>query len=210
MNPFLALPHPLVLASRSPRREALLRESGLDFRVVHPQVEERPEPGWGPEEHVVQLARRKAEAGARALESGARRAAGSRLLVLGADTEVIHEGDVLGKPATREEAIAMLERLAGNAHEVLTGLALLRVPDGALELDCARTRVRMRRASREELAAYADTGEPMDKAGAYAVQGLAGALVDSIDGCYFNVVGLPLALLGRMVRRMPPPGGTRP
>lgn len=203
MNPLLALPLPLVLASSSPRRAALLRECGVDFRVQDPAVDETPEPGWGAQEHVVELARRKAEAGARALAAGALEGAA---LVLGADTEVVLEGEVLGKPSTPEAALAMLERLAGREHQVLTGLALLRLPGGRVLTECARTRVIMREASRAELAAYVATGEPMDKAGAYAVQGLAAALVESIHGCYFNVVGLPLALLGGMVRRLPASG----
>lgn len=175
----------LFLASRSPRRAELLRTLGVAFRVLDVEVDETPRPGEPPADYVQRLACEKARAGRAAAGGGA-------APVLAADTTVVVDGAVLGKPADAADARRMLERLAGRAHEVFTGVALA---DARGDLRCivARTRVRFRALSPREIAAYAASGEPLDKAGAYGIQGLGGALVAGIDGSYSNVVGLPLA-----------------
>ncbi len=172
----------LVLASGSPRRRELLARVGLEFRVVPAQVDESLEPGEPAGRAALRLARAKAAAVA-AKEPGA--------AVLAADTLVALEDRILGKPRDRDEARRMLELLSGREHVVLTGFCLRHQGDEAQGL--GSTRVRFRRLGRAEMAAYVASGEPMDKAGAYAVQGLGAALVEEVGGSYTNVVGLPLA-----------------
>jgi septum formation protein len=172
----------LLLASRSPRRAELLRTLGVAFRVVDVEVDETPGPDESPAGYVGRLARDKARAG---------RGAGSAP-VLAADTTVVIDGAILGKPVDAAEASAMLERLAGRVHEVFTGVAVIDAR-GVLHETVVRTAVRFRPLATGEIAAYANSGEPLDKAGAYGIQGLGGALVAGIDGSYSNVVGLPLA-----------------
>ncbi len=175
-----ATPGPLILASASPRRRELLASLDLDFTVRPATVDETPNPGERPRDLVRRLAREKAEAGAQDGE-----------WVLAADTIVVKDGDVLGKPADRTEARNMLERLQGRWHLVLTGVAL-RPPDGDTLHAVESTRVLFAELTPEQIAWYAATGEPDDKAGAYAVQGLGALFVSEIDGNYSNVVGLPL------------------
>ncbi|OTA41184.1 MAG: septum formation inhibitor Maf [Symbiobacterium thermophilum] len=171
----------LILASSSPRRQELLRQLGIPFVVEAPEVDEHAVHAGSPAELVERLALRKARAVA-ARHPGA--------LVLGADTIVVVDGEILGKPADRAEAEAMLRRLSGRAHQVLTGVALVR--DGEELVAHEETVVRFAPLSREQIQWYLDTGEPMDKAGAYGIQGRAAALIPSISGDYYNVVGLPL------------------
>ena len=173
---------PLVLASRSPQRRALLEQLGVDFRVEPAAVDELRE--GDPREVVVENALRKA----RAVE-GAR--------VLGADTEVVLGRDLLGKPRDAEEAERFLRRLSGREHEVMSGLAL-RTADGE-RTEVAVTQVRFRPLSERDLGWYLDTGEWRERAGGYAIQGRGAALVESIVGDYWNVVGLPLAALLRLM-----------
>ncbi len=173
-------PGPLILASASPRRRELLASLDLDFTVRPASVDETPNPGERPRDLVRRLAREKAEAGARNGE-----------WVLAADTIVVTEGEVLGKPADRTEARAMLKRLQGRWHLVLTGVAL-RPPNGDTLHAVESTRVLFAELTPEQIDWYAETGEPDDKAGAYAVQGLGALFVSEIDGNYSNVVGLPL------------------
>ena len=173
---------PLVLASRSPQRRALLEQLGVEFRVEPAEVEELRE--GDPREVVLENALRKA----RAVE-------GDR--VLGADTEVVLDGEVLGKPRDEGEAEAFLRRLSGREHEVMSGLAL-RTPDAELT-DVAVTEVRFRPLSEREIAWYLATGEWRERAGGYAIQGRGAALVESIAGDYWNVVGLPLPALLRLL-----------
>ncbi len=180
----------LVLASQSPRRADLLAQAGIPFVVRPAPVEERRGPGESPEEYVVRLAREKARA--------ARAAAGE--VVLGADTVVVAEGAVLEKPEDEADAARMLRALSGRAHEVLTGFCLLRGKQESSGV--SRTLVRFARMSEEEIAWYAGTGEPRDKAGAYAIQGLASRFIEGIEGCYFNVVGLPVPMIYRRLREM--------
>jgi len=187
-----------VLASASPRRREILANAGFVFEVRPADVDETPLDGEDPEEHVRRLARRKAEAVA----------LGPGEVVLAADTIVTVDGAILGKPAGAAEARRMLEQLSGRGHEVLTGICL-RHGGGAI-VDAARTRVWFLELSREEIDAYVASGEPLDKAGAYGIQGLASKFVRRIEGCYFNVVGLPVALVyehWRTVTASPPTGG---
>jgi septum formation protein len=174
-------PH-LILASQSPRRRELLTTAGFEFTVRARPVEEVRAPGEDPREYVTRLARAKAEA---AYE-------GPGEIVLGADTVVVLEDRVLEKPHHAASAKAMLRALSCREHVVLTGICL-RHRDGAI-VDCESTRVSFVQLDEREIADYVASGEPVDKAGAYAIQGLASKFIDRIDGCNFNVMGLPLAL----------------
>lgn len=170
----------LVLASASPRRRELLESLDLDFIVRPAAVDETPNPGERPRDLVRRLAREKAEAAGRDAE-----------WVLAADTIVVENGDVLGKPRDRDQAKEMLRRLQGRWHLVLTGVAL-KPPDGDTLHAVESTRVLFAELTPEQIDWYAATGEPDDKAGAYAVQGLGSLFILEIDGNYSNVVGLPL------------------
>jgi septum formation protein len=181
----------ILLASTSPRRRFLLREAGIAFDVVAPRdVAEDFPPGEPPEELVVRHALTKARSVA---------AAHRGRLVLGADTVVVLDGRVFGKPADEDEARAMLAQLAGRTHTVYTGLALVDASSGREAAEAEATGVTMRPLGDEEIAYYVATGEPLDKAGAYAVQGRGALLVERVDGDYFNVVGLPLHRLSKML-----------
>jgi septum formation protein len=180
-------PGPIILASGSPRRRQLLEQIGLTFTVAPAHVDERIVPGETPEEHVLRLARDKALAVIGHSANG---------IIIAADTIVVLHDAVLGKPADRSDAVRMLTLLSGNAHRVITGLYVIQPAKGRSEMRIAVTTVWFRRMRAEEIAAYADSGEPLDKAGAYGIQEKGALFVDHIDGCYFNVVGLPLALLG--------------
>jgi septum formation protein len=174
----------LILASGSPQRRAILEQLGVDFRVEVPDVEELT----------------KGEARAVVRENALRKAmavAGRDARVLGSDTAVVLDGRILGKPRDEQEAETFLRRLSGRTHEVMTGIAL-REPDGRERSDVAVTRVRFRRLERPELEWYLATGEWQGRAGAYAIQGRGAALVEEIEGDYFNVVGLPVAALLRL------------
>jgi septum formation protein len=183
----------LVLASSSPRRAEILDRLGLDFDVEAADVDETRRPDETPLDYVERLARAKALAVFRP---------GS--LALGFDTVVVHEGRVLGKPAHPEEARSMLRRLQGDSHEVMTGLAVAGTGDGGApevfsSVDV--TEVFFTTMTEEEIDDYVDSGEPMDKAGAYALQGYGGVFVQSVRGSAHNVVGVPVHLLGRLVAR---------
>ena len=171
----------LVLASASPRRLDLLRLADLEPVVLPAEVDETPAEGEDPVSLVVRLARDKACA--------VRPPAGS--WVLGADTTVVIDGQVLGKPADAEEAVGMLERLRGRTHRVATAVAV-RQPDGGLVETVVTTEITMAPLSDAAIAAYVATGEPLDKAGAYGIQGRAAAFVSRVNGSWTNVVGLPL------------------
>ncbi len=184
------MPVRLILASRSPRRAELLRAAGFDFDVVPADVDERIGPGESPEEYVVRVAALKAAVVGRRIPGR---------IVLGADTEVVLDGEVLGKPGDDEEAARMLRRLAGRTHLVLTGV-VLRHGDREVR-EVASTRVRFLPLGESEIAWYVASGEPRDKAGAYAIQGLASRFVEWIEGSYSNVVGLPVATVYRLLRQ---------
>ena len=177
----------LILASASPRRAEILRSAGIAFNVLSSAVDETPIPGEAPQELVQRLALAKAEL-------VAARAVGPAI-VIAADTVVVLEGEILGKPRTSEDARQMLEKLSGRTHTVLTGVTLIRLPDAERREFLEATQVHFAAISNEEILKYLASGEAFDKAGAYAIQGLAGRYIPRIDGCYFNVVGLPLARL---------------
>jgi septum formation protein len=185
----------LILASRSPQRRAILEQLGVPFRVEAPDVEELT--AGDPRRLVRENALRKARAiAARSGRGAGAGAAGER--VLGADTAVVLDGRVFGKPRDEGEAETFLRRLSGRTHEVMSGIAL-REPDGAERSDVAVTRVRFRRLEPPDLAWYLATEEWRERAGGYAIQGRGAALVEEIEGDYWNVVGLPVAALLRLV-----------
>jgi len=183
----------LILASQSPRRRELLTQAGYSFEVRPAHIPEEPLAGENPIAYVTRLAREKAEAVFREVTADARLNAESEILaVLGADTTVTLDDTILGKPEDAADAARMLKMLSGRTHRVMTGVALA-TADG-VEVAAEVTAVRFLTLSEEEIAGYVATGEPMDKAGAYAIQGYAARWIPRIEGCYFNVVGLPLAL----------------
>jgi septum formation protein len=197
----------LILASASPRRLELLRSVGLDPEVRPIALDEAPLPGESPEAMVLRLARAKAAQAAEAVASRAKDAMtpAAAAVVLAADTTVAVEGRVLGKPADAAEAARMLRLLSGRAHAVVTGMALVLVDplDGmrAAEEVC-ETRVVFAPLTDDQIASYVATGEPMDKAGAYGIQGGAGRFVVRVEGSYSNVVGLPLERLEPLLARL--------
>jgi septum formation protein len=183
----------LILASESPRRAELLRQVAIPFRVVAPAVTEELSGRPSPEEMVALLALRKARAVSDRLPGG---------YVIGADTIVLHGETVLGKPVDSDDAERMLRLLSGDRHSVLTGLALVNAANGYLLERLSLTQVWIKTLADDEIKAYIATGEPFDKAGAYGIQGKGALLVEKIEGCYFNVVGLPLSLLNQMITEM--------
>jgi len=175
----------LILASSSPRRAEILANAGLSFSVLSSAVDESPFPGETPAALVQRLANAKADlVTARAVGPA---------IVLAADTVVVTDDKILGKPGSTEDARGMLRQLSGRTHTVLTGVALVRLPDGERRQFTESTLVHFRPMTDEELSSYLSTEEPYDKAGAYAIQGQAGRYISRIEGCYFNVVGLPLS-----------------
>ncbi|MBM7563779.1 Maf family protein [Paenibacillus sacheonensis] len=187
----------LVLASSSPRRRELVASLDLSLPVLilPSDTDEGTPPDWQPSRIVEQLGLRKARATAGLLAPEDRDGS----LVIGADTIVVLDGEVLGKPLDREDAIRTLSRLQGRRHQVFTGVACLDPHTGREITAHRKTEVVMKPLDPEVIARYADTGEPLDKAGSYGIQGRGAVLVDRIDGCYFNVVGLPLSLLADML-----------
>lgn len=175
----------IVLASASPRRRELLERVGIPFRVVPSEIPEDELPGESPEEHVLRLSRDKAR------EVAGRADIPGRWFI-GSDTIVLRDGCILGKPADEAEAAAMLRSLSGREHRVLSGYAVHDRETGMTTADVVATRVRFKALTAAEIAGYIATGEPMDKAGAYAIQGIGVFMVEAIDGSYTNVVGLPL------------------
>jgi septum formation protein len=179
----------LVLASSSPRRRELLANAGILFDLQPAHIDETQRPGEDPKGYAARLAREKAQAIA---------AARPKDVVLGADTIVLIDGQVLGKPAGAADAARMLRLLSGKSHEVSTAVCL--IANGSTFEHLETTRVRFEKISREEIEGYVNTGEPMDKAGAYAIQGGASRWIPSIEGDYFNVVGLPVAAVWRLLK----------
>jgi len=180
----------IVLASKSPRRSEILRQAGIPFVARPANVDETARHGESPEDYVKRVARDKAMAAVAAPEE----------IVLGADTVVVIDREILGKPADTADAVRMLGLLAGREHEVLTGICLRR--GIVIVIDCVRTRVWFVPLSREEIAACVASGEPMDKAGAYAIQGLASKFIERIEGSYTNVVGLPIEVVQQVLRKL--------
>ena len=174
----------LVLASESPRRAQLFRLIGLDFVVRKSGVDEDNDVPQEPRQHVLTLSRRKAEHVA---------AAETKALVVGADTIVVIDGEILGKPSSPQHAYDMLRRLSGRTHRVFTGFTVVETQMGASVADVEVTEVHFRELEDDEIWRYIDTGSPMDKAGAYGIQDQSAVFVDRISGCFYNVVGFPLA-----------------
>jgi septum formation protein len=188
----------LLLASQSPRRAEILRAVGWPFETFSVEIDESTRAGESPESYVERLALEKAEAAARQRDAP---------LVLGADTTVVVDGEILGKPASEDEARSMLRRLSNRWHLVLTGVALVArkgVDEGDVRRSVAheRTRVRFGLMSEREIDWYVRTGEPADKAGAYAVQGYAALFIEEIEGDYWNVVGLPVRLVYKLANSL--------
>lgn len=173
----------IVLASASPRRVELLASAGIVFEVMAGDVDETPEAGEGAEEHVLRLARSKAEAVA---------GKASGRYFIGADTVVVCNGEIMGKPHDAADAERMLQKLSGAVHDVITGFAIYDKVQSTAVVEAVRTRVFFKQLRPEEITAYIATGCPFDKAGAYAIQGGAAHMIKKIDGSYSNVVGLPL------------------
>jgi len=187
----------IILASSSPRRAEILRNAGIAFEVFPANVDESRLPRESAPHYVRRLALAKAR---RAADHAARK--GRHAIIIGADTVVVAKGKILGKPQDFPSARRMLHLLSGRTHSVLTGLAVLQVLDGAEKIAVEKTRVRFSKLSKREIDWYLMTGEPYHKAGAYAIQGIAGRYVTRIEGCYFNVVGLPLARLWSLLREL--------
>ena len=179
----------LVLASGSPRRSELLRAAGIEFTIRVADVDETVLPNELPRDYVVRLSREKAQAVASEIGDGE--------IVLGADTTVVVLNEIAGKPIDENDARRMLKLLSGKWHEVLTGVSL--VNDGKVISDIALTRVKFAKLSEEEIDWYISTGEAMDKAGAYGIQGYASRFVERIEGSYSNVLGLPVQMVYRMI-----------
>lgn len=184
---------PLLLASNSPRRRQLLTLTGWAFSVAASDIDESVHPGEEPPAYVRRLAQEKARA-------ASQKAHGERF-VIGSDTTVVLDGDILGKPADADEALSMLRRLRGRTHQVFTGIAVIRLEDGHTHTDVCVTDVPMRAYSENEMSAYVASGDPMDKAGAYAIQHAWFKPVASMAGCYASVMGLPLCHLARLMRQ---------
>lgn len=181
----------IILASNSPRRGELLRQIGLSFVTAPANVDEQVQAGESPESYVVRVALDKARAAAAMAGSG---------VIIAADTIVVLDDHILGKPADRHDAELMLSLLSGRTHIVITGLAVIDAAAGKTATGTSLTRVWFRDLSQDEITSYVMTGEPLDKAGAYGIQGKGALFVKQIEGCYYNVVGLPLSLLGELLR----------
>lgn len=176
----------IILASNSPRRLMLLRQIGIEPVVVPSHVPEDVKEGESPEDAALRLAVEKAREVSKQFHEG---------LVIGADTVVVIDGEQLGKPKGRDDAGRMLRLLSGRTHAVITGLAVINAKTSEIKSTLVRTSVRFKPLSEEDIDVYIGTGDPMDKAGAYGIQGRAAAFIEGIEGCYSNVVGLPLSEL---------------
>jgi septum formation protein len=189
----------LILASASPRRRRLLEQIGLSFQVIPSDVDEDDISAYAgtcddPLMNVQAIALSKAhDVAARVVEDG---------IVIGADTQILADSEVLGKPKDTADAARMLSKLSGRTHRVITGVALVDTETGFEETWVETTLVTFRELTEDEVSAYVETGEAMGKAGAYGIQGRAAAFVERIEGCYFNVVGLPLAKLVQRLRKL--------
>jgi septum formation protein len=187
----------LILASASPRRAEILRNSGIQFEVRATDVDESRLAAELPGDYVRRLALAKALSAATEYRDPV-----DETLILGADTVVVVDADILGKPASQDDARSMLHRISGRMHEVHTGLALVRTPGTMQRVGEEITRVHFTSLTAQEIEDYIATGEPFDKAGAYGIQGIGGRYVTRIEGCYFNVMGLPLARLWSLLREL--------
>jgi septum formation protein len=187
----------LILASASPRRAGILRDAGISFEICETRVDETALAGETAHDMVARLAEAKARAAAAQLDN--------RVLdriVIGADTTVELDGEILGKPRDAAHACEMLRKLSGGTHHVLTGIFLLRLPGESIRAAVEDSAVTFAQLRENEIEAYVSTGEPLGKAGGYAIQGIAGRFIPRIEGCYFNVVGLPLARTYTLLREL--------
>jgi septum formation protein len=187
----------LILASSSPRRAEIFRNAGIAFEICATQIDESVLRGETAHAMVARLAEEKARAAASLVNSG-----DGECIVIGADTTVELNGEILGKPDDSAHAREMLTKLSGHTHRVLTGIFILQMPGNATRAAVEISTVTFASLSENEIATYASSGEPLGKAGGYAIQGLAGRFIPKIEGCYFNVVGLPLARLYALLREL--------
>jgi len=187
----------LILASKSPRRHELMSALERPFEVISPDIDETPWPDEAPDSFALRMAHEKA------LKVMGDIKTTDPLCIISADTDVVLDGKILGKPANADDAIRMLNSLSGKSHDVITGLCVMRSADGLLTIqgEAVKTRVTFRKVTEAEIHHYVASGEPMDKAGAYAIQGGAAGMIDHIDGSYSNVVGLPMETLSRVLKK---------
>lgn len=182
----------LILASTSPRRAEILRREGIEFEILIPENIEKDELFGDPVSYVLELSRKKAESVAKKVEDG---------LVLGADTIVVLDDKILGKPKDKKEAKSILKSLSGRYHKVYTGITLIHKKSGKTESDYGCTKVKFNQLKKEDILKYIATGEPLDKAGAYGIQGMGSFLVENIEGDLDNVIGLPLKKLKKLLEK---------
>jgi septum formation protein len=187
----------IILASSSPRRAEILRDAGIPFTLCATQIDETPFPNESAYEMVARLAEAKARAAASIVNTS-----GGECIVIGADTTVELNGEILGKPEDSAHAREMLSKLSGCTHRVLTGIFLLQIPENITRAAVEISTVTFARLSESEIAMYVSSGEPLGKAGGYAIQGLAGRFIPRIEGCYFNIVGLPLARVYALLQEL--------
>ncbi len=187
----------VILASSSPRRAEILRSAGIAFEICAAHIEETALPGEAAQGMVARLAQAKARAAAAQLDAKT-----GDCIIVGADTTVELDGEIFGKPRDSGHAREMLVKLSGRTHHVLTGIFLLKLPGNTARAAVENSAVTFAALSEMEIAAYVASGEPVGKAGGYAIQGLAGRFIPKIEGCYFNVVGLPLARLYLSLREL--------
>ena len=181
----------VILASNSPRRRELLHQIGIQFKVCPTQTDERVLTNEKPETYVVRVASDKVAVASQSVKKG---------IVIAADTIVVIDNAILGKPVDKRDAERMISTLQGKIHQVMTGLAVMSAGSKKMLTGLSITKVWFRALAETDIHSYVETGEPLDKAGAYGIQGIGALLVDKIEGCYFNVVGLPISLLGEMLR----------
>jgi septum formation protein len=184
----------LVLASSSPRREKLFRKLNLDFNIISPNIVEKRTTGESPTEYVLRISQEKALAVAAMLEQ--------KHIVIGADTIVVCDGDILGKPEDEGEAKSMLMRLSGRYHQVMTGLSIVKSKREILHTEYVTSMVKFKSLGQDEIEEYVNTKEPLDKAGGYAAQGFGAPMIEEIQGSFTNVVGLPLVNLSNALKNL--------
>lgn len=187
----------LILASASPRRTDLLKQIGLEYKIIPANIDENSEGFFEAGKYAMEMSAKKAVSVAKRIQSTSTQ----DTFVLGADTVVSIDGHLLGKPVDADDCHRMLKLLENKWHEVITGLSLVRAVDLEINTDCEITRVKMPAFSQEFIERYIASKEPFDKAGGYAIQGIGSLMVERIDGCYFNVMGLPLYRLSKMLER---------
>jgi septum formation protein len=184
----------LVLASSSPRREKLFRTLGLDFIIISPDVVEKHTNGESPDEYALRISLEKALTVAATLED--------KRIVIGADTIVLFDGDILGKPKDEEEAKSMLMRLSGRYHQVMTGLSIVKSKSEIMHTENVKSMVKFKSLNPQEIEEYVNTNEPLDKAGGYAAQGIGAFMIEEIQGSFTNIVGLPLSSLSNALKNL--------